>query len=163
MINKLEVQTMNGVEADKICKAREFARESITTFAEHMRDDGIDAVQKTWEHTWSEFLVYAQRGDRGETTKENAGINGEEATRTDRELHPTLYPGESQKQQTHAGTVRRDIPGEKSKAGERGGGIEVGIGKAGTKRRGRGMADTYKEGGRGCKEITGGAGLKWEV
>eukprot|EP00965_Chrysotila_dentata_P245841 6206805-Pleurochrysis_carterae.AAC.2 len=42
--HKLDVQTLNGEDADKIHKEREFARESTTTFAEHMRDDGIEAA-----------------------------------------------------------------------------------------------------------------------
>eukprot|EP00965_Chrysotila_dentata_P156113 5157616-Pleurochrysis_carterae.AAC.1 len=59
-----------------------------------MRDEGIEATQRSWGHTWREFLVYAQRGGRGETTKENAKIDGGEVVAQAREPHPTLYPGE---------------------------------------------------------------------
>eukprot|EP00965_Chrysotila_dentata_P044117 1466243-Pleurochrysis_carterae.AAC.2 len=59
-----------------------------------MRDDGIDATQKTWDHTWREFLSYAQRGDKGEITKENVMIHGGEDNVQNKEPHSTLYPGE---------------------------------------------------------------------
>eukprot|EP00965_Chrysotila_dentata_P182177 6015908-Pleurochrysis_carterae.AAC.1 len=93
-ISKLEVQTMKGTDADKIYKEREFVRESRTTFAEHMRDDGIEAAQTTWDYTWREFLLYAQRGDGGKIAKENVIIDGGGELKKDREPHPTLYPGE---------------------------------------------------------------------
>eukprot|EP00965_Chrysotila_dentata_P117748 3890919-Pleurochrysis_carterae.AAC.1 len=66
-----------------------------------MRDDGIDATQKTWDHTWREFLSYAQRGDRGEITRENVMIHGGENRVQEREPHPTLYPGEERKGETY--------------------------------------------------------------
>eukprot|EP00965_Chrysotila_dentata_P172966 5708520-Pleurochrysis_carterae.AAC.1 len=90
----MEVQTLNGMDAEKILKAQELAWESKTTFAEHMRDDGIDATQQNWDYTWSEFLLYAQQGDRGDAAKENITINDVETERKVRETHPTLYPGE---------------------------------------------------------------------
>eukprot|EP00965_Chrysotila_dentata_P031065 1034901-Pleurochrysis_carterae.AAC.1 len=93
-INRLEVQTLKGIDANRICKEQSYVRESKTTFAEHMIDHGIDATQKTWDHTWREFLSYAQQGDRRETTKENVMIYGGEDRVQDREAHPTLYPGE---------------------------------------------------------------------
>eukprot|EP00965_Chrysotila_dentata_P203153 6181547-Pleurochrysis_carterae.AAC.1 len=80
---------MNGMDADKIHKEREFVRENTTTFAEHMRDDGIDAKQKTWDHTWRECLSYAQRGDRKEAARENVMINSEVDMTPDREPYPT--------------------------------------------------------------------------
>eukprot|EP00965_Chrysotila_dentata_P078985 2604930-Pleurochrysis_carterae.AAC.2 len=59
-----------------------------------MSDNGVDASQQSWDHTWSEFLTYAQRGDRGETAQENVTINrgGDEINA--RESYPTLCPGE---------------------------------------------------------------------
>eukprot|EP00965_Chrysotila_dentata_P262187 6214496-Pleurochrysis_carterae.AAC.2 len=93
-IHKQDVQSLNGEDADKTHKEREFVRESTTTFAEHMRDDGIEATQETWDHTWREFLSYAQRGDRKDTARENVMINSEGDTTHEREPYPTLYSGE---------------------------------------------------------------------
>eukprot|EP00965_Chrysotila_dentata_P185019 6107846-Pleurochrysis_carterae.AAC.1 len=97
---------MNGGEADSILKARELITEGPVTFAEHMIDYGLEAEQYSWSLTWREFLNYAQRGERGESAKENVRIEEQrEETRT-REPHPTLYPGE--------------VEGENEEGGERG-------------------------------------------
>eukprot|EP00965_Chrysotila_dentata_P252424 6210665-Pleurochrysis_carterae.AAC.6 len=69
---------MNGSEADTIIRARELMIESMVTFAEHVKDEGIDTSQQTWSHTWSEFLRYAQRGDGGETAGERADTSARE-------------------------------------------------------------------------------------
>eukprot|EP00965_Chrysotila_dentata_P209369 6185247-Pleurochrysis_carterae.AAC.1 len=39
-INKLEAQTLKGMDADKIYKEQTFVRESTTTFSEYMRTTG---------------------------------------------------------------------------------------------------------------------------
>eukprot|EP00965_Chrysotila_dentata_P210697 6186042-Pleurochrysis_carterae.AAC.1 len=61
--------SMNGLEAEVIHRTRELITESIGTCAEHMTDDGIDELQQTWDYTWNEFLIYAQRGNRGAQPK----------------------------------------------------------------------------------------------
>eukprot|EP00965_Chrysotila_dentata_P055679 1847007-Pleurochrysis_carterae.AAC.2 len=71
-VNKLEVQNMNGTEAETVHRARELIVESTVTFAEHMRGYGMEARQQIWCHTWREFLKYTERGNRGETAKKNA-------------------------------------------------------------------------------------------
>eukprot|EP00965_Chrysotila_dentata_P002080 68705-Pleurochrysis_carterae.AAC.2 len=92
-VNTLEVQNMNGAEADTIRKARELIMESTVTFVEHMKDDGVGLSRQTWDYSWSEFLRrYAQQGDRGETAKENTTINEERADTRVSETHPTLCP-----------------------------------------------------------------------
>eukprot|EP00965_Chrysotila_dentata_P044516 1480210-Pleurochrysis_carterae.AAC.1 len=58
-----------------------------------MIDYGIDAGQQTWENIWTEFLQYAQRGDKGRSARENAGIDEQRRATCSRESHPTLYPG----------------------------------------------------------------------
>eukprot|EP00965_Chrysotila_dentata_P065786 2179315-Pleurochrysis_carterae.AAC.1 len=56
---------MNGEDAQTIHKARELITESIVTFTEYMKDEGVDGTQNSWAHTWCEFLGYSQRGNRG--------------------------------------------------------------------------------------------------
>eukprot|EP00965_Chrysotila_dentata_P026314 872136-Pleurochrysis_carterae.AAC.4 len=85
---------MNGADAQTIHKARDLIAESIVTFTEHMKDEGIDGTQKCWNHTWHEFLRYAQRGERGGTAKENVRIREETDEIRVREPYLTLYPGE---------------------------------------------------------------------
>eukprot|EP00965_Chrysotila_dentata_P254542 6211911-Pleurochrysis_carterae.AAC.1 len=90
----MDLQNINGEDADRIHKDREAVRESTTTFAEHMRDDGVEAAPVSWGHTWREFLSYVQRGDNKDTARENVQIKSEVNAVTDREPYPTLYPGE---------------------------------------------------------------------
>eukprot|EP00965_Chrysotila_dentata_P241061 6204062-Pleurochrysis_carterae.AAC.1 len=74
-VNKLEGQNMNGAEAETIHKARELIMESTVTFAEHMKDYGVDARQQKRKHTWKEFLKRAGQRVRGRTAVENVRIN----------------------------------------------------------------------------------------
>eukprot|EP00965_Chrysotila_dentata_P090804 2996672-Pleurochrysis_carterae.AAC.8 len=85
---------MNGAEAAMIHRARELIVEGPVTFAEHMIDCGMDTRQQTRGYTWKELLKYAQRGDRGRSTKENARIDERRKEASIREAYPTLYPGE---------------------------------------------------------------------
>eukprot|EP00965_Chrysotila_dentata_P234912 6200436-Pleurochrysis_carterae.AAC.3 len=50
-VNKLEVMNMNGTDAQTIHKAQELITESIVTFTEYMKDDGVDGAQQSWDHT----------------------------------------------------------------------------------------------------------------
>eukprot|EP00965_Chrysotila_dentata_P111858 3699342-Pleurochrysis_carterae.AAC.1 len=84
---------MNGADALTIHKARGLIAESIVAFTEHMKDEGIDGTQNSWNHTWGECLGYAQRGGRGGTAKENMRIREETDEMRVREPYPTLYPG----------------------------------------------------------------------
>eukprot|EP00965_Chrysotila_dentata_P224489 6194199-Pleurochrysis_carterae.AAC.2 len=86
---------INGADAQTVHKARELITESIVTFTEHIKDDGVDGTQKSWNHTWCEILRYAQWGERRRTAKENARSRSEETDET-RVKEPclTLYPGE---------------------------------------------------------------------
>eukprot|EP00965_Chrysotila_dentata_P224719 6194351-Pleurochrysis_carterae.AAC.1 len=85
---------MNGGEADSILKAKELLMEGPVTFAEDMKDYGIEAEQHSWSLTWREFLNYSQKGDRGKSAKENVRIDEQREEIRLREPYPTLYPGE---------------------------------------------------------------------
>eukprot|EP00965_Chrysotila_dentata_P208011 6184462-Pleurochrysis_carterae.AAC.1 len=62
---------------------------------EYMKDEGVDRTQNSWDHTWREFLRYAQRGLGGDGQgKRILRINEETAETRVREPYPTLYPGE---------------------------------------------------------------------
>eukprot|EP00965_Chrysotila_dentata_P232823 6199218-Pleurochrysis_carterae.AAC.1 len=74
-VNKAEVQKMNGVEAAFIHREKELTAEGPVAFVEHMIDYGIDSEQQTWGNIWREFLQYAQKGNKGRSAKENAGID----------------------------------------------------------------------------------------
>eukprot|EP00965_Chrysotila_dentata_P102562 3385922-Pleurochrysis_carterae.AAC.1 len=78
-VNKLEVMNMSGTDAQTIHKARELIAESIVTFTEYMKDEGVD-------DTYS-------RGTGGDS-QENIRISEETAETRVREPYPTLYPGE---------------------------------------------------------------------
>eukprot|EP00965_Chrysotila_dentata_P170107 5614640-Pleurochrysis_carterae.AAC.1 len=70
-VNKLELQKMNGPDAALIHREREQSNSGRTS---HVRG-------------------YAQRGDKGRSARENAGIDGQRRDTSRRESQPTLYPG----------------------------------------------------------------------
>eukprot|EP00965_Chrysotila_dentata_P076257 2518656-Pleurochrysis_carterae.AAC.1 len=92
-VNKLEMLNMNGSEAAFIHREKEQTVEEPVTFTEHMIDYGIEAEQQTWGNTWTEFLQYAQRGEKGRSATENMGIDEQRKETCSRESYPTLYPG----------------------------------------------------------------------
>eukprot|EP00965_Chrysotila_dentata_P150677 4977856-Pleurochrysis_carterae.AAC.1 len=61
-----------------------------------MIDYGINAELQTWGNTWTEFLQYAQRGDKGRSATENMGTDEQRRETCSRESHPTLYPGKTE-------------------------------------------------------------------
>eukprot|EP00965_Chrysotila_dentata_P158828 5246681-Pleurochrysis_carterae.AAC.1 len=105
---------MNGADATFIHRARELTVEGPSTFAEHMIDYGMDTEQRVWNHTWEEFLKYAQKGHRGSLAKENDAIREQRKEVSTREEYPTLYPGEVEgENETHMQSdhQRRDTRG----------------------------------------------------
>eukprot|EP00965_Chrysotila_dentata_P187422 6172125-Pleurochrysis_carterae.AAC.1 len=114
-VNKQEVENMNGTEIDLILKAKELITEGPVSFAEHMIDYGIiEAEQHSWGSTWREFLIYAQKGDRGRSAKNNVRLDEQKEEICIREPYPTLYPGEVEGESEEGGETghqRRNMRG----------------------------------------------------
>eukprot|EP00965_Chrysotila_dentata_P217247 6189874-Pleurochrysis_carterae.AAC.1 len=110
---------VSGTEAETIHRARVLIVESTVEFAEHMRDYGVGAQQKTWGHTWK--------------------INEEMTDTCTREPYPTLSSGEvvgdaevckeSESLPTQTGEKKLDTKGQKDKTGYRGDRHADGLGK----------------------------------